>query len=305
MRLANVIIAGATKCGTSSLFYYLGQHADICPSNIKETNFFRPLCFGDAVLPPLEEYATYFAGCTDEPYRLESSPAYWYGGARVADALQAMLDQPRVVLSLRDPVDRLWSSYQMQQRKHRLPAGSTFEDYVDTCERLLARDEDLLDRHGHHRSLRTGRYGDYLGDWLDAFGDSLAVVFFDDLVRDPGAVVSRLCAWLGIDPEPVAHFDFGVPNRARRRRSRQLESLAKVIRARVPRAGRAATIESALRRAYLAVNTQPVSERMRPQTRRRLERFYRESNATAAALLTEHGRTALPPWLATASSAAG
>ena len=37
--LPNLIIGGSPKCGTSSLFYWLKDHPEICASDIKETGF--------------------------------------------------------------------------------------------------------------------------------------------------------------------------------------------------------------------------------------------------------------------------
>ena len=41
--LPNFLIAGAAKCGTTSLYHYLGQHPDVFLSTPKEPNFFRVL----------------------------------------------------------------------------------------------------------------------------------------------------------------------------------------------------------------------------------------------------------------------
>ena len=45
-RLPNLVIAGVPKAGTTSLFNYLAQHPDICPSDVKETRYFEPLRYG-------------------------------------------------------------------------------------------------------------------------------------------------------------------------------------------------------------------------------------------------------------------
>jgi hypothetical protein len=37
MSLPNLVIAGAPKCGTSSLFYWLADHPQACGSTVKET----------------------------------------------------------------------------------------------------------------------------------------------------------------------------------------------------------------------------------------------------------------------------
>jgi hypothetical protein len=41
-KLPNLIIAGAQKAGTSSLFWYLAQHPQICASDRKELRYFTP-----------------------------------------------------------------------------------------------------------------------------------------------------------------------------------------------------------------------------------------------------------------------
>ena len=40
MKKPNFLIAGASKCGTTSLYNYLGQHPDIQFANMKEPKFF-------------------------------------------------------------------------------------------------------------------------------------------------------------------------------------------------------------------------------------------------------------------------
>ncbi len=45
-RVPNLVIVGVVKSGTTSLFNYLSQHPDICPSDVKETRYFDPLRFG-------------------------------------------------------------------------------------------------------------------------------------------------------------------------------------------------------------------------------------------------------------------
>ena len=37
--LPNTIVAGAPKCGTTSVFRYLADHPEVCASNVKETRF--------------------------------------------------------------------------------------------------------------------------------------------------------------------------------------------------------------------------------------------------------------------------
>src|SRR5206468_11965479 len=112
-RTPNLIVVGVPKAGTGSLFAYLSQHPDICPGDEKEIgyfNYFNPLRHSGEP-PPLKEYAKHFAGCGDQRYRFEATPTYSYGGTPVIEAMKRLLASPKIVLTLRNPVDRLWSAY--------------------------------------------------------------------------------------------------------------------------------------------------------------------------------------------------
>ncbi len=72
-KLANLIIAGVNKAGTTSLFYYLSAHPEICGSKDKETCYFLPLLY-DQQVAPISEYEKQFSHCESERYRI----GYYY-----------------------------------------------------------------------------------------------------------------------------------------------------------------------------------------------------------------------------------
>src|SRR3712207_6768036 len=116
-RVANLVIAGVPKAGTGSLFTYLAQHPDICGSNVKETGYFNHYDPRRHTGPPpsIETYARHFAHCSGERYVLEATPTYSYGGRPVLTAIRTVLGEPRIVIALRDPTERLWSAYTFQR----------------------------------------------------------------------------------------------------------------------------------------------------------------------------------------------
>ena len=77
----DAIIAGVNKAGTTSLFVSLSEHPDVVPSAIKESRYFLPARYGQP-LAPTAEWDDLFAAA-DRPVRLEATPSYFYGGARV------------------------------------------------------------------------------------------------------------------------------------------------------------------------------------------------------------------------------
>ena len=85
-RLPNLIIVGLGKAGTTSLFWYLSQHSDVCASTVKEPGYFLPAAEG-LELPPIGQYASYFKECGRERYRMEASPQYFHGARPVMEEL--------------------------------------------------------------------------------------------------------------------------------------------------------------------------------------------------------------------------
>lgn len=70
MKLPNLLIAGAPKCGTSSIFTWLIAHPEVCGSQPKETfylmNSDSPLCNSNLFydIGRLEKYSQYFDHCS-------------------------------------------------------------------------------------------------------------------------------------------------------------------------------------------------------------------------------------------------
>jgi hypothetical protein len=236
----------------------------------------------------------HFSHWAGQRYAMEATPNYCYGGDRLRAGIKETLGRPRIVISLRDPVDRLWSAYTMQRTKGNLPGIRTFEDYVSACEAVRRRGERVRPLAG----LSVGMYGEYVPAWFDAFGEDVKVVFSDDLKADPGAVVSELYRWLSIDDRPAESLDYTVRNRTAHARTPAVgravfvaKERSEAILSRVPR------LRAGLRGAYVRIGTGQLSESVQPRTRLRLEALYRESNATVASALRARGYRRLPSWL--------
>ena len=198
------------KAGTTSLFDYLGQHPEICAPQQKELNYFVPAGRGDRP-PPLSSYTRHYGHCNGEPYRLEASPTYWYVARDVLPLLRQTLPSPRVIISLRDPVSRMYSAYTYLVSLGRLHPSTTLRAYAEECARS---DAPAAERGAdEHTPLSIGRYDEYLQPWLDAFDDAcLRVVFAEELFSAAPAVLRTLCEWLDISPDPVDGFELEVRN---------------------------------------------------------------------------------------------
>lgn len=298
-RLPNLIVAGVPKAGTGSLFAYLRQHPEICAGDQKEIgyfNYFNP-SREQGEPPPVEDYMRHFAGCGSERYALDATPSYSYGGSPVIAAIQRTLPHPRVIITLRDPVDRLWSAYTFQRTLGNITDVNSFNEFLDRCEQRRLQGTVPAPRD-HLHGLHIGYYADYLGAWLDAFGDDVRVLFTEQMSRDPHGTVAGIFDWLDVDSAVTAMMDLLPRNRTQHARSPRAAKLIFGAKRAVDRLGRVhPRIRGPLRRAYERVNTAALPEQLDQTTRARAEELYLTSNQASAALLTERGYTVLPSWL--------
>lgn len=296
-RLPNLVLAGVTKAGTTSLFAYLRQHDEIFVPVQKELNHFSPAIHGRP-LPDLASYARHFRLADQERWRLDASPFYFLGGAAVAEQVQVTLDRPRVLVILRDPVERLWSSYTYKVSKGVVGTGESFAAFFERCVRHLRAATDLRPENSGVLTLRTGRYVEFLPGWMDTFGDDLRVVFAEDLARDPARVMAGIFGWLGVDEVVASNFDYDRRNVTRRSRSVRLRRLA--VQGNValkPILDRNPWLRRPLERGYLRLNTVGEQRRLTGEDRGRVQEFYAESVAALDRFLLTRGYAETPQWV--------
>ena len=296
--LPNLVNAGVTKAGTTSLFGYLAQHPDICAADEKDVNYFTPLRFGDPPERSLDEYAAHFSHCTGQRYRLDASPDYFTGGPPLVEALDRALPDARVIIVLRDPVARLWSSYTFKRARGVLPEGSTFRSVFEADLEARRTGADRTRAGEHHRTLSTGFYLENLRPWVDLLGDRLAVVFLEQLAADPVGRMRHVFDWLGIDSGVADRLEYSVRNPTVHARSQGLRRVAETVNRRFDAFfRRLPRLERGLRSLYTRVNAGDLGERFTEEDRDLVTRLYGPATAALADYLRDHGYDDLPRWL--------
>jgi len=300
--LPNLLLAGIGRAGSSSLFWYLSQHPDICASSVKEPRYFLPLSEADedatGSLGSLDGYTRLFDRCSAEPFRMEATPHYFNGGGRLVDGIRRSLPDPHVILTLRDPVTRTWSIYRAAMSILQIPKDLSFERYIDRSEQLYLSAAKRTPDNRPYWSIRGAVYADYLPAWFERFADDrLRVQYFEDIVADPPGVVAETCRWLGLDDSGVSGFRFSVENRTLGFRNKTLHRVA-LIANRQGLLRERRRLKAPLRALYQALNMGSQQEKMSDDARARLKAIFAEPNQRLASLLAGRGYRRLPSWLA-------
>jgi hypothetical protein len=188
--LPTFLLVGAMKSGTTTLIRTLGAHPDVYAPDQEVRFFDRHYDRG------LDWYRGEFAAAGDARAVGESTPAYLYQPHAVP-RMAATLPDATLVAILREPVARAYSHY--WHNRTRGHEELSFEEALDAePERLAARGPLRRPRYAY---VGHGRYVEQIERLTQHYPRSaVEVVLFEDLRRDPNAVLARLFSVLGVDP---------------------------------------------------------------------------------------------------------
>jgi hypothetical protein len=188
------IVAGVQKGGTTALFDYLGEAPELSLSRVKEVHFFDDET-QDWARPDYAAYHGNFAPFDGRP-RGEATPIYLYWPQSL-ERMAAYNPAMKLIVMLRDPVERAWSHWKMEYAR-----GVETRPFAWCIREGRQR---LFDAEpwGFHREIsyvERGFYGEQMARIYDLFPrDQVLVLRSDDLRREPGAILSRVRRFLGLE----------------------------------------------------------------------------------------------------------
>lgn len=194
-RLPDFLIIGAQKAGTTALYNHLCGHPDVVPAMRKEVHFFdREYRRG------LAWYCAHF--WRTERVTGEATPYYLFHPAAPVRA-QEMVPDTRLVVLLRNPIDRAVSHYEHTRSRglEPLPIQTAFECEAARLASATARSDDSPSAYRIYSYLARGIYADQLLRWFAHYPrERILVVRSEALWRNPKAVAS-VYEFLGLMPD--------------------------------------------------------------------------------------------------------
>ena len=185
-----ILIIGAMKSGTTTLYDYLARHPQIAAGQEKEPGFFA---FEEKWVLGFDWYEAQFAfDPTRHLYALDASTDYtkYPFCKEVAERLKASAPRRfKLIYILRHPLRRIESHARHVEVE---------KSEVGRC--LSPRKTHSLDAGISPVSLAISRYAyqvDIFAEYFDR-GD-LLLLTLEQLAREPDVVFGRVCAFLGID----------------------------------------------------------------------------------------------------------
>lgn len=233
MRLPNLILAGAPKCGTTSLYNWLVAHPDVCGSLPKETYYFmdkkNPFIKPDGITRrdnyhdhDLSRYSKFFKNCTNDiKIVLEATPHYMYQQTAL-NFFSANQPQPNIIFILRNPSSRIFSHFcYAKYNLARLKSTFSFKKFVEL---LLSGESDKIkcQINGIYpeltffwlkNQLRYSRYYEHLVRWAEKFTeDRINIILFEQMIKAPYSTVQYIMNRVKIDASFYNQFSFEKTN---------------------------------------------------------------------------------------------
>ncbi|MDB9525074.1 sulfotransferase domain-containing protein [Oscillatoria sp. CS-180] len=214
-RLPDFLVIGVVKGGTTSLYKYLIQHPQIISSLKKEVHYFNHENYKSRNVGwyrthfPLKNFIA--------PSRIltgEASPSYFHN-PEGPDRVHALLPDTKLVLLLRNPIDRAYSHYSMNRknrRKRGLEEPPSFAEIVRREMAILREKRPPTPTVDHLNPLgccyvSSGIYVYSLQNWLQQFDlENVLILHSQDLFDTPEKVTNQVYRFLNL-PQYSGTYD--------------------------------------------------------------------------------------------------
>lgn len=178
--MVDLVVIGAMKAGTSTLYETLLQHPGICLTKYKEANFFNR---------PIDErrmiwYRKQFDCTANTQLKSDISPNYAKSHLTPSTAKQLSEYAPstKIIYILRDPIKRIISHLHHDALRDRL------------------RNRNLLEALSNPDYIMTSRYFYQLTCFKKYYDEQqILVLNFEDLINTPNVVLQRIQKFLRIE----------------------------------------------------------------------------------------------------------
>ena len=221
--LPNFFLVGAVKAGTTAFHNMLSQHPEIYMAPIKEPNFFsqpdlQPNLYTDqyrrsvsfdlsrylkgtmhqiihiADAQSWDDYHLLFKNVRNERAIGEGSNSYLYCSG-VAQRIAKALPHAKIIMILRNPIERAWSHYLMN-RKLGYSVRPDFLEEIHEDTRVQPQGWGITANY-----FRLGLYAEQVDRFLSAFpGCQVKIFLYDDFRRAPRETLSDAFDFLDVNP---------------------------------------------------------------------------------------------------------
>src|SRR5437660_1721818 len=189
------VVAGAQKSGTTALHYFLSKHPNITMGDQQEIHFFDD----DALFvsePDYEELHKHYGPLGLSTIAGDCTPSYIYHET-AAERILKYNPKIKLLVLLRNPVDRAFAHWNMQRFKDREPL-----DFLEAVKQEKSRTTPRLSVQARRYSyVDRGFYSDQLERVFKLFPrEQVMVIRFEEFQKQKQQTLDSIFRFLGVEP---------------------------------------------------------------------------------------------------------
>jgi hypothetical protein len=208
------LIVGAARSGTTSLCSYLAQHKDIFIPSKKELNFFsfqkNKMVFNGPsdylanvnTIYNLKDYLKEFD--TKNNIIGECSVSYLYYKNSACNIFKFSPNM-KIILILRNPIERAFSSYNLLKKQGR-ENKNTFEEALQIEKERIKNGWEMM---WHYKNV--GLYYEQVKEYYKLFPkENIYIVNFDNFVTNPLGSINKIVEFFGLEIDKQIKTNYSV-----------------------------------------------------------------------------------------------
>jgi hypothetical protein len=242
----NLFIVGAAKSGTTSLHHYLSHSPEIYFSPVKEPCYFgsdidiekfhvnvKRAAKQDLIdyykknrvltdrhilyTQKMSDYLWLFSNIGDEKVIGEASTCYLYSKMAAAEIFE-FNPLSKIIIILRNPVERALSHYFMRYNAGREKIGDPFKAIKNDMDKR----EKAWGAAGNYFEL--GLYFEQVQRYYEFFPkEQICILMMDDLKKDPSKLLGKVSSFLGVSDKFIRDVKLAKKNTPKKPRSHFLQ----------------------------------------------------------------------------------
>lgn len=215
--LPDFLIIGAEKCGTTSLYEYLARHPCVFPSRGKEISYFdkkfeKKFSWYKLFFPLKWEKFFIKKLWKKEFITGEATPRY-LNHPLVPKRIAKLIPNVKIIIMLRNPIDRAYSHYQMEYDYGR--DQLSFEDAIQKEDERIEGEFEKMEKLENYYSpkyywfshLKAGIYLDQIERWHKFFPkEQFLIIKSEDLYENPTETYNQVLKFLNLTSYALENY---------------------------------------------------------------------------------------------------
>lgn len=279
-----LIIGGTEKAGTTSLYEYFCGHPDIQASFEKETDYLR------RETVDLEEYKNCFERKNGSKNYFEASPGYLSRYEEFISSIKKLSIKPRLVFIVRDPIERLISSFRFHKSKLYIPDSLDINEYIELCfayqNKKISLDETIFSNSWFLEVVSAGKY-EVAFENMSNEDIEFLLIDFSELNNNMQGVIQKICKYFQVEEKHFDNFDFHRANQTIGIKNRFIHRIGMGINEKFePYFRRNPKVKQKILDIYKKVNGAPKEAiNINKENEVRLKKYYKETYETVNYIL--------------------